>query len=304
VSLAGLASRRGDSVAAEALVDLALASCTDRSASGGTSPARDPHPEVLRCALRLAHAAETQGIARAARVGALARALLARAPEDAGAVLALAQSMSSTGDTRAAIATFARVESLAPRTPLAAEAQRARFATAEPLAWLEVDSVLRAAREPGAPSTLDALSARARRLATEHPTWPALLALGMVERRRGALASAREALTAGLEAADGAADIHRELARTLVALHEPVAALRHAERAIAIGGESPIALGALGESLVASGRRSEGDAALARALALAPDDGELVAIKAALRESQAPSGPLARMKGLFARRPR
>ena len=73
----------------------------------------------------------------------------------------------TTGDTRGAIATFARVESVAPRTPAAAEAQRARFATAEPLAWMEVDSLLRAARDPIATHSLEALSSRARPLAAD-----------------------------------------------------------------------------------------------------------------------------------------
>jgi tetratricopeptide (TPR) repeat protein len=289
VSLAGLASRRGDAVAAEALVDLALS-------------AREPHPDVLRCALRLAHAAETQGVARSARVGALARALLVRTPEDAGAVLALAQSMASTGDTRGAIASFARAESLAPRTPLAAEAQRSRFATAEPLAWMEVDSLLRAAQERTAIGTLDALSSRARRLAAEHPVWPAWLALGIVERRRSAFLASREALTSALEAAEGCADVHRELARTLVALRDCSAALRHAERAMALGGETASALGALAEALFASGRRAEADAALARAIALAPEDQELTAIGKATRTAAAPpEGTLARVKRLLGR---
>ena len=231
VNLAGLAARRGDGTAAEELVDLALA-------------AREAHPEVLRCALRLAHGAEAEGLARSARVGALARALLERVPDDAGAVLALAQSMAHAGETRSAIASFARVESLAPRTAIAAQAQRARFALAEPMAWLEVDSVLRAASHER--TALDALSARARRLAAEHPVWPAWLALGSVERQRGAFAAAREALTTAVEAADGAADAHRELARTSIALGDAAGALRHAERAIALGGESPRVAGDAG----------------------------------------------------------
>ncbi|MGO8998817.1 MAG: hypothetical protein ACLQVI_36295 [Polyangiaceae bacterium] len=313
VSLAGLASRQGDALAAEALVDLALSSCGERAATGADasrrpatsdSASREPHPEVLRCALRLAHAAESQGLARAARVGALARALLKRAPDDAGAMLALAQSMSSTGDTRGAIASFARVESLAPRTPIAAEAQRARFAAAEPLAWLEVDSLLRATQDSITPTALDALSSRARRLAAEHPVWPAWLALGMVERRRGAFVSARESLSTALEAAEGCADVHRELARTLVALQDAAGALRHAERAVALGGESPRALGTVAEALFACGRRAEGDAMLARAVALAPDDAELHAIGRSVRPSAPPPSTLGRLLGLLQRRPR
>jgi tetratricopeptide (TPR) repeat protein len=302
VSLAGLASRRGDALAAEALVDLALSSCVGRAALGAGSPSREPQAEVLRCALRLAHAAESQSLARASRIEALSRALLALAPDDAGALLALALSLASTGDVRGAIASFARVESLAPRTPIAAEAQRARFATAEPLASLEVDSLLRAAQETGTASALEALSTRARRLAAEHPVWPAWLALGMVERRRGAFGSARDALSTALEAAEGCADVHRELARTLVALADPTGALHHAERAIALGGESPRALGSKAEALLASGRRAEGDAMLARAMALAPDDAEIAALGGTPRRPALSPGPLDRLKGLFWRR--
>jgi tetratricopeptide (TPR) repeat protein len=276
VSLAGLATKRGDPVAAEALVDAALA-------------ARDGHPDVLRCALRLAHGAEAAGLARSARVGALARALLERVPEDAGAMLALAQSMVQAGDTREALATFARAESMAPRTALAAEAQRGRFAAAEPLAWLEVDSLLRAVAVDRPRASLDSLSVRAGRLALEHPVWPAWLALGVIERRRGAFVAAREALTAAIEAADGAADAHRELARALSALGDGAASLRHAERAIALAGETPAALGALGEALLAVGRRVEGEAAIARARALAPDDADLRDIGAPRQKAVPPS---------------
>lgn len=291
VNLAGLASRRGDAVAAEALVDAALA-------------ARDAHPDVLRCALRLAHAAETEGMARAARIAALAKALLARVPEDAGAMLALAQSMAATGDGRGAIATFARVESMAPRTPAAAEAQRARFAAAEPVAWLEVDALLRAAQDPLGAHSLDALSARARRITAEHPVWPAWLAFGMVERRRGAFASARDALASALEAGEGAADAHRELARTLVALGDAEGALRHAERAVAIGGEGPKNLGAHAEALFASSRRTEADAVLARALAIAPEDVDLVAIGRKMKAPAEPPSTLAQLRALFQKRGR
>ncbi len=288
VSLAGLASQKGDAVAAEALVDLALST-------------NEPHPEILRCALRLAHAAETEGVARASRVASLARALLARVPDDAGAMIALAQSLATTGDTRGAIATFARVETVAPRTPAAAEAQRARFATAEPLAWMEVDSLLRAARDPIATHSLEALSSRARRLAAEHPVWPAWLALGIVERRRGAFLSSREALTSALQAAEGSADTHRELARTLAALNDATGALRHGERAIAIAGETPRALGTLAEALFAAGRRAEAEATLARAIALAPEDEELAAIRAAAKPGPAAPSALAQVKALFTR---
>jgi tetratricopeptide (TPR) repeat protein len=289
LNLAGLSAKRSDPLTAHALVDRALG-------------ARDAHPEVLRCALRLAHAAESEGLARAARIEALARALLAVAPEDAGALLALGQSMVATGDERGAIASFARVEAIAPRTAAAAEAQRSRLAVAEPLAWMEVESVLRAAREPASASALESLAARARRLATEHAAWPAWLALGAVERRRGMLEAARLALRTALEAAEGAADVHRELARVLVALGEGDGALRHAERAVSLGGESPRALATLAEALSSVGRRPEADAMRARALALAPDDPE---VSGALPSPSSPaperSSPLDRLKKLVAK---
>ena len=270
-SLASLASKRGDAVLAQTLVDQALA---------GTHA----HPEVLRCALRLGFAAEPEGVARASRIATLARALLTRTPDDAGAVLALAQSLAQTGDVREAIASYARVESMAPKTQIAAEAQRARFALAEPLVSQEVDSLRRAAAAPGTEArALDALSVRARRLAMEHATWIAWHAFGLVERRRGAWASAREALVSALAASEGCSVAHVDLARTYVMLGDAEAAVRHAERAIAIEGESARALGALGEARVAAGARAEGEALVARAVALAPEDAELREIEGGLR---------------------
>jgi tetratricopeptide (TPR) repeat protein len=278
VHLAGLVASRQDPVAAEALVDQALAS-------------KDAHPEVLRCALRLAHGAEAAGVARAARIASLSRALLAKVPEDAGAMLALGQSQLQSGEGREASASFARVEAMAPRSPAAAEAQRSRFAAAEPVALLEVEATLRAARDPKTTAgALDALSARARRLVAEHPVWPAWLALARVERRRGALAAGREALNTALQAspaADGAPDVHCELAHALAALGDGAASLRHAERAMALtggGGESVPALAALGGALAACGRAAEADAVLARAQALAPQDEELRALVDAVRQ--------------------
>jgi tetratricopeptide (TPR) repeat protein len=288
-ALAQLAAKRGDAVTAQMLVDLALA---------GTNA----HVEVLRCALRLAFSAEPEGVARASRVATLARALLAITPGDAGALIALAQSLAQTGDTREAIATYARVESMAKGTPIAADAQRSRFALAEPMASQEVESVMRAVAEeaPGSPA-LGPLSMRARRIATEHTTWTTWLALGVVERRRGAWASAREALVTALVASEGCAAAHVELARTYVALGDAASATRHAERAIALEGEAPRALGALAEARVAAGERAEGEALLARAVALAPQDGELRAIESALRSRSSPPSAMARAKEAFAR---
>jgi tetratricopeptide (TPR) repeat protein len=282
-SLASLASKRGDATMAQMLVDQALAG-------------KAAHPEVLRCALRLGFAAEPEGVARASRIATLARALLARTPEDAGAVLALAQSLAQTGDVKEAIASYARVESIAPRTPIAGEAQRARFALKEPLASQEVDSLIRAATSGGTDArALDALSVRARRLAMEHATWIAWHAFGLVERRRGAWASAREALVSALAASEGCSVVHVDLARTYVKLGDADSAVRHAERAVALEGETPRVLGALGEARIAAGARAEGEALLARAIALAPEDPELRAIEGAVRR------PLSRAPGMMAK---
>jgi tetratricopeptide (TPR) repeat protein len=289
-SLATLASKRGDAILAQTLVDQALAG-------------KHAHPEVLRCALRLGFASESEGVARGARIATLARALLARTPEDAGAVMALAQSLAQTGDTREAVAHYAKVESMAPHAQIAAEAQRARFALAEPLASQEVDSVRRAASaaDTGV-EALDALSVRARRLAMEHATWVAWHTFAMIERRRCAWASAREALVSALAASEGCSVAHADLARTYVKLGDAESAVRHAERAIAIEGETPRALGTLAEARVASGARAEGEALLARAVALAPDDTVLREIDAGVRRpSQAAPGMVARAREAIAR---
>jgi len=227
---------------------------------------------------------------------------LAGKPEDAGAVLALAQSLAQTGDAREAIASYARVESMAPRTQIAAEAQRARFALKEPMASQEVDSLIRAATAAGTDArALDALSVRARRLAMEHATWVAWHAFGLVERRRGAWASAREALVSALAASEGCSVVHVDLARTYVKLGDAEAAVRHAERAVAIEGETPRVLGALAEARVAAGTRAAGEALLARAIALAPDDTELREIDATLRRPSRAPGMVARAREAIAK---
>ena len=189
-------------------------------------------------------------------------------------------------ETHAAIEAFARVESLAPRAAIAAEAQRVRFALAQPMAALEVEAVQRAARASEG-ATLDALAVRARRLAQEHATWPAWVALGAVERRRGALASARDALVAALGASAGCGAAHRELARTYVAMNDATSAMEHATRAVVLEGETGATLGALAAALACAGRRADADATLARALALSPDDDELRA-SAPARDSSRP----------------
>ena len=133
----------------------------------------------------------------------------------------------------------------------------------------------------------------------EHATWIAWLAFGTVERRRGAWASAREALVSALAASEGCSVVHVALARTCVQLGDAEGAVRHAERAVALEGESPRVLAGLGEARVAAGARAEGEALLARAIALAPDDAEVRAIDAAVRRPSRAPGVVTRARDAF-----
>jgi tetratricopeptide (TPR) repeat protein len=283
--LSALFLRRGDHTGAGSLIDMALA-------------ARGAHAEVLRCALRLAHAAEPEGVARSTRVAALARTLLALTPDDAGALIALGQAAAQAGEKADAIAAFAQVESLARGTPLAAEAQRARFTLAEPLAALEIDAARRASGH-ATPAALEAIAVRARRLAAEHPVWPAWVTLGVIERRRGLLGAAREALVAALASCDGCGAAHRELARVYAGLGDAKSAMTHAESAMALESESAAALGAMAAAMASAHRGPEAEAVLARAMAAAPGDTELDEIRAEIRDRDAPPSTMGRLRALL-----
>jgi tetratricopeptide (TPR) repeat protein len=221
VSLATVAVQRRDAVLAQSLVDHALA---------GATWAR---PDVLRRALQLALASETQGLARGARLRELARALVEKVPDDAGGLLILGRALAELGEKSAAAERLAEVVRLAPRSAFAAEALRSRFALEDPGPALEVDSALRGARQAQG-AHLDEVAARAERLATVHNAWPASLAAGIAHRRRGRLDSARHALEAALAVAPGSAEVHLELAQVLQEAGDRAEAFRHAERARAL----------------------------------------------------------------------
>ena len=88
MSLAALASKRGgDATMAHTL-----------GTGRWRPPTRTPRSSDARFAW--GSASESEGVARASRIATLARALLARTPEDAGAPLALAQSPAQTGEVR------------------------------------------------------------------------------------------------------------------------------------------------------------------------------------------------------------
>jgi tetratricopeptide (TPR) repeat protein len=278
-NLAAMLLKRGDAGAAQALVDGALASV------------RAAHPEVLRRAMQLALAMEPEGVARASRVATLARALLERAPDDAWGSMMLARTLVQMGDKRGAAEQLARVESTAPNTAFAAEAQRGLFSLKEPLAALELDAVLRAAYA-ASPGELEPIAARARRLLAAHPVWPAWFALGVAERRRERWPAAREAFEAAIGLAGGCSPAHRELVGVCIALGEADLALTHAERARLLEGDSPRTLGALASALFAKGSREDATDAIDRALTLDARDEEnrVLADRIRGRVSMAPGG--------------
>jgi len=154
--LAAVATQRRDVAAATCLIDDALS----------RAPA---HPEVFRRSIQMCLAFEPDGIARAARIAKLAQSLLDCAPGDPWALLVLGRALAQTGDTSAAVRRFSLVETVAPASSFAAEAQRARFRLTEPHEALEVDAVVRAAYQ-AAMEDLETIAARARGLALRHPT--------------------------------------------------------------------------------------------------------------------------------------
>jgi tetratricopeptide (TPR) repeat protein len=272
-NLAALALRAQDAGATQSLVDAALASST-------------AHPDVLKRAVELALGAETPGLARASRVARLCERVLEHAPDDAPALLAHAQALVTLGEQQEARARLARIGRVAPDSAAAAEAQVARLALDDPSAELELRSVLRAAHHASL-ENLAGIAARARRLATLHGAWPGWLAAAVAERRRERWAAARGALEVALETASGATPAHLEMAGVLLALDDPPGALSHAERARALGGESPQTLSVLARTLAATGRLAEARELVSQALAARPEDQELQALAARLRERPA-----------------
>jgi tetratricopeptide (TPR) repeat protein len=270
--LADVALRLSDSVASQSLVDAALA-------------APRVHVEVLRRAVHLALTTEANGIARASRVARLCGRLVEAVPSDAAASLAWAQALLTLGETAEARGRLAHLERVAPASAAAAEAQMVRLSLDDPRTESEVKSVLRASYH-ASPSDLVDVAARARKLGTMHGAWPAWLAAGIAERLRGRWAAARDALSTALELAPGATPAHLEMVSVLVAMGEPSLAVSHAERAISLEGASPRALTILSKALVAAGRRPAALEAAKRALAIQPEDEDVRALVASLRQAE------------------
>ncbi|MDP9036296.1 MAG: hypothetical protein M3O50_15955, partial [Myxococcota bacterium] len=156
-SLGALALRTRDAPTAQTLVDSALAS-------------EHAHPEVLRCAVQLALATESEGIARASRVASLCSRLLEVTPSDPWALLATARACLALGDVAGTRSHIMQIERVAPRSAAAAHAQGLRLSVDDPRAAQELQSVLRAA-DAAAPEDLYGVASRARKLATIHSAW-------------------------------------------------------------------------------------------------------------------------------------
>jgi tetratricopeptide (TPR) repeat protein len=288
VNLASALARAGDAIGAQALVDQALAS-------------EAAHPEVLRRAMHLALSSETDGVARAARVARLGRVLLERSPDDAWASLMLGRALAQMGERAEAAARLADVERLAPDSALAAEAQRGRLALVDPRGAQELEAVVRAAFNADA-ADLGVIAARGRKLATLHGVWPAWYAVGVAERRRERWVDARQAFEATLAASPGCAPAHIELVAVCVSLQDADAAVKHAERAVALEGETPRSLAVLATALLAARRHDAAEAAIVKSLALDDTDEAHRALADRIRAGMTPAaGPLARLRDTLSR---
>jgi tetratricopeptide (TPR) repeat protein len=286
-SLAALALRTGDAPAGQSLVDAALG-------------ARRAHPEVLQRAAEIVLATEAEGIARASRVALLCRRVLEMIPDQAWASLALARSQAVLGEVAEARARLAAIEQNAPRSAHAAEAQVARLAIDDPATHREVERVLQAAHSASL-DEVGEVAARARRVATLHASWTGWVAAAVAERRRGRWMAARGALEVALEMAPGAAVAHAELAEALLQLDDAPGALDHAERAMALEGESPRGLSLKARALEAAGRIPEACPVAARALAMDPENAGARALVQRLRRPPVVETWGARLRGIVDR---
>jgi tetratricopeptide (TPR) repeat protein len=285
-NLASLVMERKDTVAATRLVDDAL-----HLSSGA-------HADVLRRAIQLSLAAEPEGIARAARVGRLATALVERVPNDAWANVVLARSLAQQGNRGEAARRLALVEELAPSSSFAAEAQRGRLALEHPQASLEIDSVLRAAYNCP-PEDVETIAARARTLANAHDVWPAYFALGIAERRRERWRAAHEAFAAAIRVSPGCTPAHMEIVAACVALSDAEGGVTHARRACELEGESARTLAVLATALLAAGERDEAARAIDKALALDASDEANRALAERIRAGKERSSTLTRLRDIF-----
>ncbi|HSQ63203.1 MAG TPA: tetratricopeptide repeat protein [Polyangiaceae bacterium] len=263
-SLAEMALSRRDAAAAQLLVDHALGH-------------RGLPTEMLRRAVQLALAAETAGVARASRIAALCKQTLEREPNDGVATILLARAMHEMGDHASAFERLRALESAAAAHPISAEAARVRLQLENPLAAASVEATVRAAID-GDAKDLEAVAARARRLAVETESWVAHIAVAVAERRLGHLERAKQAAFGALALAPASAVSHLEMASVLLAAGDSAAAT-HARRAGELDPSSSRAFAVLAEALIAAGNREGARAAIDRALQISPADARAIALR-------------------------
>jgi tetratricopeptide (TPR) repeat protein len=257
------------------------------------------HPEVLRKARSIIERCEAPGLPRASRTIKLTAALRDVLPQDAECALDHARALAQTGDKQAALRELGRAIQLAPDSPVAAEAQRGRFAITEPALSKRVDElVAQAYRADG--QELEHVCALAQGLGTELPVWSASFALGVAERRLGHLEDAKRALLRAAELGPGAAAVHMELSTLYLALKDHKAALDHATRAQALDGDTGKTLAVLATAHLANGNAETARALIDRSLAM---DGQNQSARA-LREKlsvESTRGPGGRIRDFFQR---
>jgi tetratricopeptide (TPR) repeat protein len=226
----------------------------------------------------------------------LCRKLLEVVPQDAWAALALARAQLALGETATARQGLSLIVRSAPGSLPASEAQAMVLAIEDPSLGRAMEHLIKAANT-APPEKLEEVAARARKLATLHDAWPGWVAAAVAERRRGRWTAARGALEVAVELAPGASGAHLELATVLKELGDAAGARGHAERAMALEGETPRTLLALARALAAEGRRKEAQAAAARALAMEPQSEDAKALLRRLKEEPVKRGWLAVMRG-------
>ncbi len=278
VNLADLVAQRGDAVRAGALVDRALAS-------------RAAHPEILRRAILISSTCEAPGLAQAARVAQLSRALLAFVPNDAMALLALARALKDQGERDAARARFLDVERAAPRSVLSAAAQHERFILDHKETASRLEGLRRLVTWCEGQELEDA-TVEVAEDAERHAGWFPRLVLGMYERQRGEWLRARSAFESAIEHCPGASQAHIAAVECCVALGEGEAAIRHATAALELEGEKPDTLGVLASACLAAGRLDDAEQAVARALVLAPENAPHLSLRDQIAAAR--GGPPAR----------
>jgi cytochrome c-type biogenesis protein CcmH/NrfG len=93
-----------------------------------------------------------------------------------------------------------------------------------------------------------------------------------------------------------------ELVAVCVSLEDARAAINHAERAIALEGETPRSLAVLATALLAAQRHDEARAAIDRSLALDDTDEAHRALAERIRAGATPAaGPLSRLRDALSR---